>query len=289
MAPRRKQCIFCGSKEKMSAEHIWGKQIQKMYPHLDFKKHNLKSERTGLSADELIQTMQGGYAKKGHAFGHTYRCVCQICNSGWMSEIDDEAFKVFKKFKKEMCWVLGEKEQLALARYAFLKSHIIMAESHDKMGGFESVANFHGRRMNSFRETQILPAGFRVYLGVPPRLVGLDYARSALNPPSSWNYHPLYADKEIFFFNIMMLPFVALCITNAPEIDFVFRRQLALGQLGLLGPYERDLSSFMLRETERFFLEEEALIAMELFCSRSAVSLPVRRNHRRPSFPQDPG
>lgn len=78
-------CIFCGKEGNLSKEHLWPDWLSKMYIRAGDEKHTFGSE-TYLNK-EMVH--DGVYERPGHLFSLKNRVVCQSCNNGWMSEVEN--------------------------------------------------------------------------------------------------------------------------------------------------------------------------------------------------------
>ncbi len=88
--PQRK-CIFCGQGgtfgNKMSEEHLWPEW---MHPYLlpyvldhHTRASRFRQQPNGVLSEDKI--------RQGHIFKKRFKFVCQNCNSGWMSGIENDA------------------------------------------------------------------------------------------------------------------------------------------------------------------------------------------------------
>jgi len=80
-------CMFCGG-SPVNAEHVWPDWINKVLQAnggLDFTVRHGRSESQGFE-DE--------WSSKG--ITATVRAVCESCNSGWMSELENEASRILR-------------------------------------------------------------------------------------------------------------------------------------------------------------------------------------------------
>lgn len=70
-------CIFCG-KEDLTQEHILPKWIQKYF------------QPSSVDLNVVQKSDGKTYEFKEKAFNHTAKIVCKECNSGWMSDLENE-------------------------------------------------------------------------------------------------------------------------------------------------------------------------------------------------------
>src|SRR5437764_13245065 len=69
-------CVFCGSTEKLTGEHVWPKWIRKQFPPAPS------------DVRHAIRTDEGVKEWGGPPFTQTVRDVCEPCNTGWMNDLE---------------------------------------------------------------------------------------------------------------------------------------------------------------------------------------------------------
>src|SRR5213593_3811716 len=77
-----RECIFCGSSDELTREHIWSDWVRKLVPS---DKPEMHFHRFGPIGSE----QERSYPKRPYRW--RLRVVCKTCNNGWMSRIDDAA------------------------------------------------------------------------------------------------------------------------------------------------------------------------------------------------------
>lgn len=88
----RRQCIFCEQQSKMSKEHIFGKWLAEYFPRDAFSQHMAahvywpKKIITRAPVDKRRN-------EPGHSGSRKLRVVCQDCNNGWLSQLEEWASK----------------------------------------------------------------------------------------------------------------------------------------------------------------------------------------------------
>ena len=95
-------CAFCG-RGPVTAEHVWPEWIVKQFPITRIRVH-----RTARSTSS--------YPEKSIKL--TTRFVCEGCNSGWMSDIENRIKPVLLQMIKGLPVLLGGPEQGAVAAWA---------------------------------------------------------------------------------------------------------------------------------------------------------------------------
>jgi hypothetical protein len=81
---RFSECIFCGSKAKLTKEHIWPKWLRGSIRGGDTA-HRIVIERLGQRRKTVVHEK---------AASITVKAVCKACNDGWMSDLEQEAMRV---------------------------------------------------------------------------------------------------------------------------------------------------------------------------------------------------
>jgi hypothetical protein len=89
------KCIFCNNTE-LSNEHIWPRWVRRLASSDLSKK---RSEREVKFQDGILSETKK--EKGGSVLESVSRSVCKTCNSGWMSQIEDEVSKLYKDMKNK--------------------------------------------------------------------------------------------------------------------------------------------------------------------------------------------
>lgn len=128
-------CVFCGSDEPLTKEHLWSDWIRNMLSD--------RSEATAHTRD-----VAGSIDSwKAPPFTAVVRCVCGPCNHGWMSAIENEVKPYLKPMIQGRQRILGTKAQAALAKWIFLK--VLMFDQwrkDDRVVPREHYASFYVER-----------------------------------------------------------------------------------------------------------------------------------------------
>ncbi|MBV7408889.1 MULTISPECIES: hypothetical protein [Roseobacteraceae] len=121
-----KRCIFCRGKATgkfyRSKEHVLGQWLQR---GLFSYNQNLKGRRNHLENQAVSDTefvvRLGEFAKAGHGLHRTVAgVVCNTCNNGWLSDIQNAAKKPFTKIHNIGPVSLSVSDQKDLARWVSL-------------------------------------------------------------------------------------------------------------------------------------------------------------------------
>jgi hypothetical protein len=116
----KKVCIYCDSKGKKSKEHIWPVW---MHQHL-----LLLGDGENVSEVNTFrwkeQTGSRKSTRQGHLTTKKIRVVCQSCNSGWMSYLENATKPILLKVLNGESIDLCAVEQETLARWIAMKAII---------------------------------------------------------------------------------------------------------------------------------------------------------------------
>ena len=153
------KCIFCGIRYANSKEDYWPKWLQ---PHLP-----VRSPFTAFRTRAGKATSWTVNAKiKGDPTRQKIEVVCRECNSGWMSQIQNEAARLLKPYTQTKFMSVSDQEQQNLATWATVFTMVI--EYYDPP---TIVATFGER--SSVQSTRKPPSDWRIYIC---RLKDNDYA-----------------------------------------------------------------------------------------------------------------
>lgn len=152
-----KTCVFCGKEGSLSREHIWPDWLSKMYLRKGDEKHTFGS-RTHLDKD-LVR--DGTYERPGHLFSLRNRLVCQNCNNGWMSQVENEAKPIIVRM------ISGEKHKLSRDQLDILSFWIAMkAVTAEFIEKAESLEVTPPEERLSMMEARKIPSYFNIFIGV---------------------------------------------------------------------------------------------------------------------------
>lgn len=115
-------CIFCGG-TKMTREHIWPEWAAERAAHVGALQHRSHGHLIGSDPfDRVYEQMP--YQQKA-------RVVCQACNTGWMSQLENAAKPYFETMLHGRGRVIHEQAQRTLSAWAF-KTCTVFVESQAK-------------------------------------------------------------------------------------------------------------------------------------------------------------
>jgi hypothetical protein len=163
----RRICIFCGQRAD-SKEHIFSKWLQRVYPSARTDFH-AQHKITTLNEDGNLIAKNGKLARGGGDISQTSNAVCQTCNNGWMSKIDDSAQPHFTRLFPEDHDNISMKGAEDIARWLFLKSCLLI----DMYFGWdeENQTQLEIKRqfLKNFGVSQRIPGDFNFYLARAPQ------------------------------------------------------------------------------------------------------------------------
>lgn len=136
------KCLFCNKKGKNTNEHVWPKWLQNMAlsgtngvyigTHMDFTGNIIKSKRIQ-SGESLVL---GG--------------ICESCNNGWMSDLEQEVKPVFEKILIDNSKILdlSKYELNAIARWTFKTAIVINhASNYRKIVPLDHFTYFFAKKV----------------------------------------------------------------------------------------------------------------------------------------------
>ncbi|MBW4462776.1 MAG: hypothetical protein KME47_21440 [Nodosilinea sp. WJT8-NPBG4] len=110
-------CLFCGAVDEMSSEHVFPKWLRKYVKNITF--HSSAFLDTPSGSNNVSECAESSFydnkldsTEKSTAHGFTVQEVCQACNNGWMSQLEEEAKNI-----------LVHNEQLVIADEMTFDSH----------------------------------------------------------------------------------------------------------------------------------------------------------------------
>ncbi len=151
-----KSCIFCQRPRKMSAEHIWGNWTKDVVARTSNKHDSayVTVMKPGEPQPPQVRT------RAGDPLDATVPIVCEECNSGWMSEIQNRAKPhLTPLFRGEVCQV-DRIAQSAIAAWIAMAS--TTGEYSTKFPG--RIAVQQGDR-DWLMKTQTAPKNWRIWIG----------------------------------------------------------------------------------------------------------------------------
>lgn len=114
-----RRCIFCNA-TGVTVEHIWPKWLRRYVPPA-LKKHTYAGilvDRAG--SERIARTWSGDPTSRG------IKAVCEKCNNGWMSQLEERAKPILIRLLSGGTRVLSREDQTILASWSAM--HIMVAE-----------------------------------------------------------------------------------------------------------------------------------------------------------------
>lgn len=150
-------CIFCRKEGSLSKEHLWPDWLSKMYLRKGDEKHTFGSQ-TYLNK-KIVR--DGVYERPGHLFSLKNRVVCQACNNGWMSEVENDTKPIILRM------INGEKHKITNPELDLLSFWIAMkmvtAEFAEKKEALDVTPLTERQAMMNDRK---IPSFFNLFIGV---------------------------------------------------------------------------------------------------------------------------
>ena len=138
-----KQCLFC-PRPADSAEDVWSKWILK-----DLKPIQPIRITQGKRKSEWIDSCKV-----------RVKCVCQKCNSGWMSDIEGENKPHMRAMMNDELTVLTPTQQRSLTRWSVLKAMVIDGSSKSRTPFYSESERTSMKPSSSF-----IPVGTLAWIG----------------------------------------------------------------------------------------------------------------------------
>lgn len=116
----KKICIFCNSPGKLSKEHLWSSWLHDLLPKPGNGKNG--SEVITYQWKKHINTQK--QERQGNLTTKKFRVVCQKCNNGWMSKLENEVKPILTDIITYKKITLDTNSKEVLARWIALKSMV---------------------------------------------------------------------------------------------------------------------------------------------------------------------
>ena len=188
-----KQCLFCDNKAD-TREHLWPKWILK---NVDIPiMHSI-----GNSATKEIASPQ-----------MTVKCVCSVCNHGWMSQLEDSVKPTIGCMIEDIGMPLDTAQQFAIARWAVKTSMIA-----DVINQRNRTPFYRPEDRVAMRTTCTIPERTQVWIG---NFIGRSLLADALDlalDPVSESSKPSYGIANTFLVGHFTVQVFSIRV--APEYD----------------------------------------------------------------------
>jgi hypothetical protein len=143
-------CVFCGGKP-LSKEHIFADWMADYIPRT-LPRHRLV---TTVVFDD--RTEERTRRREGDPHTRTVRCVCEPCNNGWMSRLQEEAKPIVGPMLQGRSARLNRREQAKLASWAAMM--VMVAEFMDR-----NMVAVPQHQRNFLRREKRIPTRWRVLI-----------------------------------------------------------------------------------------------------------------------------
>lgn len=150
MAKRR--CIFCGG-GPLTREHVFGEWFRKLVGINEPRPGSVTHHVPGSAIEHDFEAIPSA---------RTARVVCQECNNGWMSRLEQEASIILTPLLQGQSGTLSNADLETLARWAFKTAYVLDAASPG------SGASFPATHRYALRERGELPARSAVWMTTWP-------------------------------------------------------------------------------------------------------------------------
>jgi hypothetical protein len=132
----QRRCIFCNN-IGLTKQHMWpawlgrDPELPSYTKTIDSKLHENIGDRgidiiTKEGPSRLVLIPEENSVKNVHPGTRKFLNVCQTCNNGWMSRIEDECAPIVKQLILNKTTSISDEQQVSLAKWATLMT--IMAE-----------------------------------------------------------------------------------------------------------------------------------------------------------------
>ncbi len=112
-----KHCVFCNCKGHKSKEHLWPRWMHRYLP-LEGNGENVREVSEHKWKDQVASKQ---LRRQGNLVTTKFRVVCKSCNSGWMSELENEVKPLLVKILNSEKVALDKNAQNLLARWVSVK------------------------------------------------------------------------------------------------------------------------------------------------------------------------
>ena len=152
--PPPRRCIYCGVNNANSKEHFWSEWTHALLPKLE-----APSYQDWTITTHPIEGLKGHRSRKrqGDVYTKKLRVVCEDCNNGWMSQIENTAKGLLAPLIRGERVKLDADGAYAVARWVANK--IMVAEHNDR-----SLYVTTKEDRLAFKEHGVIPAFFRIYV-----------------------------------------------------------------------------------------------------------------------------
>lgn len=151
----KKNCIFCSENGKLSKEHLWPEWIRGRLSTTQDDKY-LNEIYSGEAKQKM--TLETSKEQNGNLASLKFRVVCESCNNGWMSQIEEKVKPFFSQALSSSIQDVDESMQEYIATWIAMK--VMVAEQSDG----KTMVTPPGD-LKDFYLTKLIPSYYRIYIG----------------------------------------------------------------------------------------------------------------------------
>ncbi len=147
------KCVFCGG-GNLSHEHFWPDWAYDLLPGTG--SNNIEHKIVITEKNKLVESKKR--ERQGAVKGKTLRVVCETCNNGWMSRLEEELKPTLIPLIKGRPAILSAQGQYQLARWITLKT--MVGEQNER-----SNAAFTQGQRDQLRILGFVPPQIMIWIG----------------------------------------------------------------------------------------------------------------------------
>lgn len=259
----KKTCIFCSGNGKLSKEHLWPEWIRGRL----LAKHDEKYLNE-IYSGEAKQEMSLKLSKEqnGSLASLKFRVVCESCNNGWMSQIEENVKPFFSRALSSSIQNVDESMQASIANWIAMK--IMVAEQSD---GKTMVTP--PEDIKEFYLTKFVPSYYRIYIGKHDLENDTEYMRYSctlsrkINGPSQqMNGLERNAQSVTLIFGSVLIYLIA-----CREEDIKLWQLLKLNELKCIFPKSKCISWKSVKTTKKNRVSDIAHGLSDLIMSKHVL------------------
>lgn len=148
------KCIFCGQ-GNLSKEHLWPQWSFEYLPK--FRSHTTIEQRFTYSVKNDPDPDSIKRERQGQTWSKTLRVVCVSCNTGWMSQIEEQAKEILVPLITAHSHEVSKASLILLSQWIALK--IMISEQN-----YPSEVVTPQEERSAFKETLAIPPNFKIWI-----------------------------------------------------------------------------------------------------------------------------
>lgn len=148
-----KKCIFCQG-YGMSKEHLWPDWLSSYFNKTSNDKHVSELYSSEGKSPSILQRRN---ERPGNLITKKFRVVCETCNNGWMSQLEEKVKPTLLGIIENKSVTLTEQNLSILSRWLVMK--VMVAEQSEE--GTQVTPEVERKK---FYENEKIPNYFRVYI-----------------------------------------------------------------------------------------------------------------------------